>query len=1260
MRASRHLLFSMVLLPCLAIAQSGTSSEMRDAGSDGETLGRTLLQGAPKAELEESSGMVTLPGQDRFHSSHIVGGQSSAEAVAEMKALEGADVDELDAVGRAQMATSGHATSDEGDAYRTLSTMQKDAGLRQDAGLWQTTFDVLAETMAPQNATQRQMGEAFPDCRPIVQIGEGDGWQDTHSVYEETTEVCERLIPREPVTRSREVEVANYSGPGPEYVSSMIVRDDYFSETFAIPAGALTASIVMSWTGSVLGVTETQAPTRENGWVGAYTIDYDEHACDAVPPDEPCAGRVQTVNVTFQMDYTAIEEELVCTEPDCLLDTDGWCTADWTCTDDAPRLINGITVDASFMPPLEPLYPGSSGMCWQAVANYDCHFAEGEICWDTPSGLRCVTQTQEQALASTCPRIDALTATGETTCSIQSSSCAEDGRGHGEFCYVSTDSYRCQTRREIQDIAVTTTNSCDSTVSCVGTECLPGVQQDLDEAQEVNVDEFGKQQAQSLLVHHILNDWTVPQGTTTPLWFHGTPRECKKQLGGLNDCCIEQVPGAEQLWFELYTESQRKAQAAAAYERASPDPGAASQLGSRAITPDLLNNALRSDRETINGEGNGDTGQGSSATNMAELMPTFLARARAELMLEDSWHCSDHEFDLAALRSVGACTFVGSRCPGIGCLDKRDVYCCFNSPVSKAARTVISGAAQGTLGTAKHPVCDGVTMEVVSETNWSGFATSDVVARLDDAGMLPKADRLLDQTDSDRLTGGGSTIVAEGDTRKNVQERTEISMGKFDPLRVEETFDSQLQQNQPKDIADPTAYGVFEFASAYSVVEAGRRVAARVRRQGSKGRVQVSWATQSGEQAIEGTHFEGASGVLIWEDGETDDKTLWVKTLPASGVPTDPLQAAEFLVVLTTPTGGAMLGETNAATIRLRPPYTGITVPTDPTQWVKARTTKRFLRAGIVSPVDPSRTAIEWEITMVNLGGYTIANPTLWDFNSPNPRHVVKWSNPERCDSYSDGGTGSIGAYCQIAGALGPGESISMRLTTTYPVGWDLSQVYTNTCASSANFYDDQWNFMGTFDVLQDDCRASGQYTAVDPDSFAGCDGVSTQLGGAELRLWTANNLDGFPDFMEHQPHRDIQEPWVVLASRFQVPTDMDEARTILLRFFGRNLPGVGTVRISQCPGDLRSPSGAIGGGESADCRRVMNPLLDGNVNTAYNMPLVFDADRAGEGCYLEPGQTYYLNSIPFEVSGPLPYGHASYACAPGATTCGVGWSWID
>ena len=1260
MRLMRRLLLSMGLLPCLALAQTGTTSEMRAAGTDGESLGRSLMQGAPKAELDASTGMVTLPGQDRFHSSHIVGGQSSAEAVEEMKALEGADVEDLDAVGHAQMERSASATSDEGDAYRTLSTMQKDAALRQDTGLWQTTFEVLAETMAPQNATQRQMGEAFPDCRPIVEIGEGDGWQDTHTVYEESTEVCERLIPREPVTRTRDVEVNTFSGPGPDYVSNMIVRDDYFTEAFAIPAGALTASVVMTWSGTVLGVTETQAPTRENGWVGSYTIDFDEHACDAVPPDEPCAGRVQSVAVTFQLDYTAIEEELVCTEPDCLLDTDGWCTANWTCTDDAPRVINGITVDSSFMPPLEPLFPGSTGLCWQAVANYDCHFAEGEICWDTPSGPRCVTQTQEQALASTCPRIDALTATGETRCYIQSRNCAEDGRGHGDFCYVSTDSYRCQTRREIQDIAVTTSNSCDSTVSCVGTECLPGVQEDLDEAQEVNVDEYGKQQAQSLLVHHVLNDWTIPENSTTPLWFHGTPRECKKQLGGLNDCCIEQVPGAEQLWFELYTESQRKAQAAAAYNSASPDPGAASQLGARAITPDLLNNALRSDRETIVGEGNGDTGQGSAATNMAELMPAFLARAREELMLDDSWHCSDHEFDLAALRSVGACTFVGSRCPGIGCLDKRDVYCCFNSPVSKAARAVISGTAQGTLGTAKNPVCDGVTMEVVSETNWDGFATSDVVARLDDAGLLPKADRLLEQTDSDRLTGGGSTIVAEGDTRANVQERTAISIAKFDPQRVEETFDGQLQSNQPKDIDDPTAYGVFEFSPAYGVVEAGRKIAVRVRRQGMKGRVQVQWSTQGSDQAVAGTHFEEANGTLQWEDGETADKTFWVSTLPASHIPTDPLNAAEFSVVLSGPTGGASLGETRVATIRLRPPYTGITIPTDPAQWLNARTVKRYLRAGIVSPVDPSRTAIEWEITLTNLGGYTIANPTLWDFNAPDMRHVVKWEDPERCDTYSDGGTGSIGAYCQLAGALGPGESISMRLTTTHPTGWNLSQIYTNTCASASNFYDERWNFMGTVDALQETCRATGQYTAVDPDSYAGCDGVSTQLGGAELRLWTANNLDGFPDFMENQPHRDIQEPWVVLASRFEVPADIDAARAIVVRFFGRSLPGVGSVRISRCPGDLRAPSGAVAGGESSDCRRVMNPLHDGNVNSVYNMPLVFDAAQAGEGCYLQPGQTYFLNSIPFEVTGPLPYGHAQYACAAGASTCGVGWAWSD
>lgn len=108
--------------------------------------------------------------------------------------------------------------------------------------------------------------------------------------------------------------------------------------------------------------------------------------------------------------------------------------------------------------------------------------------------------------------------------------------------------------------------------------------------------------------------------------------------------------------------------------------------------------------------------------------------------------------------------------------------------------------------------------------------------------------------------------------------------------------------------------------SSYSVDESAGSVSVTVRRIGGSGAIDVSFRTTLGT-AVVGTDFTSTSGMLSWADGDFSDRTIVVPILNDEL----PEQAESVFVLLSNPTGGAVLGETYFAGIDIRdddPPQT--------------------------------------------------------------------------------------------------------------------------------------------------------------------------------------------------------------------------------------------------------------------------------------------------------------------------------------------------
>lgn len=165
----------------------------------------------------------------------------------------------------------------------------------------------------------------------------------------------------------------------------------------------------------------------------------------------------------------------------------------------------------------------------------------------------------------------------------------------------------------------------------------------------------------------------------------------------------------------------------------------------------------------------GDTG----ASVFSGLMAAYTAYVVTMLIIQTIYACEEEEFAMNAKRELKSCAYVGSYCKSeiLGaCIEKRESYCCFNSPLSRIIQEQARAQLGESWGSAKNPQCGGLTIDQIGALDWSSMDLGEWTAMLEVNGMYPDANNM----NMEELTGTGSTLnlrLEDADAADNSPER---------------------------------------------------------------------------------------------------------------------------------------------------------------------------------------------------------------------------------------------------------------------------------------------------------------------------------------------------------------------------------------------------------------------------------------------------------------------------------------------------------
>lgn len=374
----------------------------------------------------------------------------------------------------------------------------------------------------------------------------------------------------------------------------------------------------------------------------------------------------------------------------------------------------------------------------------------------------------------------------------------------------------------------------------------------------------------------------------------GAAMECKNVISGTYKCCRQPVPNQEGVWWKTYKEATRQSQAHAVACGANKRLGGWAEYNE---TADFRTLQQRTTGEQENLDGGGATVGCDDSQSIEQMQESFMEKEDSTVRPDLPWYCDEQEFQLAVRRNVGQCSYVGTKCVSdvFGmCLVEKEVYCCFNSPVSKEIREA-QLAPGARFGTAKEPMCDGLTAEEVSQLNLTSVPLKNVMARMQAGDFL---DSPTDANLEAELTGSASAMGNAG--RKTYSERTDERMGHLQYEGEQTAVEDSMKVVLPTTTTDaPTGPGHLTFTVANGVSGCDRWMALEVSRDGGVGA--VSATVQSPNWGNPGVAFEAFQPTkLTWADGDTSNKLVRIRMLH----PDTPVDAVFDLVDAT---GGATL-----------------------------------------------------------------------------------------------------------------------------------------------------------------------------------------------------------------------------------------------------------------------------------------------------------------------------------------------------------------
>lgn len=511
-------------------------------------------------------------------------------------------------------------------------------------------------------------------------------------------------------------------------------------------------------------------------------------------------------------------------------------------SEDGCRVISSIKVcpgDSFFNALGNPPLAGASKLAEKiSVKEVQCNFNSGTMdCWKDPSGKTHCPVNPGTSTTS----CDALKSKPE--CGFISSKCVEGAKGPSGACYVYEDTFDCGYSVNIPDYSKNSKYSCEGSIKCMGDECLDiGSEKNPDFAKAAALLNAAQFMAQDMSCSDGATgeggDGNVDLGCRV---FSGTPGSCKIAVGGAQNCCEkpENISLADYLTMLMAVPkldsaimALDKGSALKGTYQALRDPamqgwtevskpfasygenisGAVSEFVKplndvysqvmqqlKDTVRDIIKDAIQNGLSTTGLEGGAAAGMADQASKQAAeqatesimnniggaastIMTVYTVYVVTMMVIQIVWACEQEEFELNAKRQLKSCTHVGSYCKSkaLGvCIEKREAYCCYNSPLSRIINEQVRGQKGLGHGDPKSPQCDGLTMDQISSVDWDKINLDEWLGILQENGKFPTPGGLT----MDALTGGGSIFNTEGD-RLNSQDRAQKRLEGLDVDKV--------------------------------------------------------------------------------------------------------------------------------------------------------------------------------------------------------------------------------------------------------------------------------------------------------------------------------------------------------------------------------------------------------------------------------------------------------------------------------------------
>ena len=504
---------------------------------------------------------------------------------------------------------------------------------------------------------------------------------------------------------------------------------------------------------------------------------------------------------------------------------DGFADSTVSCTSLPPSnsgtgcvTINDVQVCEGSLQPSP--FPTISPLCETVAVAVDYDFYKGSFCYTDASGEE-VCAESGTGPTDTCVGYEA-----DPRCGFISQSCVQGAEAADGTCYLFEEVWDCGEDVAIPAAESRTSFDCAGPVRCMGEECIT--------VERTQSDTFAATSAQLNAAQFMAQDMNcvAADGTrdVTCEVFGGESLECKKAVGGVQDCCDVPTGTSPATYIAAMLEVVQLDSSLMALDDGTAIKGTYQTLRdpvvntvSKVTKPftsytenisgsvteffepmttfvdnlkkkisdaiaDTLNKMLGQTAADMGAEAAAGAGAEAGSEAMAQqagqavvqnaaaafsvVMAAYTAYVVAVMAVQMIYRCEKEEFELAAKKDTKSCTYVGSYCAdeSLGvCLEKKEAYCCFNSPLSRIINTQLRPQLSRPFGDPESPDCDGIPMTQVGSIDWSQVDLTEWTALLSAYDLLPQAQSIS----ADSLTGPGSALNAVDGPRSDAVERAQ-------------------------------------------------------------------------------------------------------------------------------------------------------------------------------------------------------------------------------------------------------------------------------------------------------------------------------------------------------------------------------------------------------------------------------------------------------------------------------------------------------